>query len=95
MANMPVLDVWNRDSNILGGVARVFDRHCRDVLRPMNMCYDDANRIRIDEELLTVLGVNRGIRACMDDIRQRFCREPTVRCGRVDAALDPPQHAQH
>ena len=88
MAGMPVLDVWHMDQDTLREVGRVFDRHSRLELRPMNMCYDDANRIRIDEELLTVLGIDGRLRACMDDIRRRFCREPVVRCGRRDAALD-------
>ena len=88
MAGMPVLDVWNMDADALKKIGNVFDRRGRDKLRPMNMCYDDVNRMRIDDELLAALGINRGLRACMDDIRRRFCREPVVRCGRVDDALD-------
>lgn len=88
MANMPVLDVWRITRDTLEQIEQVFNGHCHDVLRPMNMCYDDANRIKIDEELLTALDVNEGLRARMDDIRRRFCREPTVRCGRRDTALD-------
>ena len=88
MEDLPVLDVWNMDTDTLEEIGCVFDAHGRDELRPMNMCYDDANRIRIDDELLAALGINGGLRTHMDDIRRRFCREPVVRCGRVDEALD-------
>lgn len=88
MASMPVLDVWNMDKYTLSEIKRIFDDHAHDELLPMNMCYADTNRIMIDDELLRVLGINGGLRDHMDDIRQRFCREPVVRCGRVDDVLD-------
>ena len=88
MAGMPMLDVWNMSRDILEGIGRVFDAHCRDNLRPMNRCYADAARIRVDDGLLEALGINEGLRVCMGDIRRRFCREPQVRKRRVDAELD-------
>ena len=88
MASMPVLDVWNMDQNALDEIKCVFDNHGHDELLPMNRCYTDINRMQIDDELLRLLGINGGLRACMDDIRRRFCREPVVRCGRTDDVLD-------
>ena len=88
MASLPVLDVWNMDADTLKGIGRVFDTHGRDELRSMNMCYDDANRMRMDDELLMALEIGDGLRDHMDDIRVRFCREPQVRKRRVDEALD-------
>ena len=88
MVSMPVLDVWNMNHATMVEIGRMFDERSRDNLLPMNMCYTDDNRIRIDDELLAVLGIDAGLRASMDDIRRRFCREPVVRCGRVDEALD-------
>lgn len=88
MASMPVLDVWNMSRDILEGIGRVFDERSHDELLPMNMCYADPNRIQIDNELLALLGIGERLRASMDDIRRRFCREPVVRCRRADDALD-------
>ena len=88
MASMPVLDVWDMNHATMDAIGRVFDERSRDNLLPMNMCYTDDNRIRIDDELLAVLGIDARLRDAMDDIRRRFCREPVVRDGRVDEALD-------
>ena len=88
MVNMPVLDVLSMDVRTLEAIEDIFDTRGCDELRPMNMCYDDANRMRIDDELLTALRIDNGLRAHMDEIRVRFCREPQVRKRRVDGVLD-------
>ena len=50
----------------------------------MNLCYRDENRMAMDAEMLSVLGIDEP----MDDVRIRFCREPLVRKGRKDPKLD-------
>ena len=84
MEHMPVLDVNRLDQRTINTFDRIFDRHFNDKLEPMNMCYSDPVRNAIDSEMISALKIDYPL----DDIRLRFCREPVVRGGRIDPALD-------
>ena len=84
MERMPVLDKSKMKKRAMARFERIFDRYCRAEFLPMNLCYRDKNRIAMDTEMLSALGIDEPV----DDLRARLCREPLVRGGREDPDLD-------
>ena len=84
MENMKVLNVPKLRKPTIKKLDKIFDKYCKREFLPMNLCYKDKNRMDMDTEMLSVLGINEPI----DDIRIRFCREPLFRGGRKDPELD-------
>ena len=84
MENMAVLDASRLEKPALAKFDKIFDKYRKKNLLPMNLCYRDENRIAMDTEMLSALGIDEPV----DDVRIRFCREPLVRSGRKDPELD-------
>ena len=84
MEHMAVLDMSKLRKPALKKLDKIFDKYCKKEFCRMNLCYKDKNRMGMDAEMLSVLGIDEPI----DDLRVRFCREPLVRSGREDPELD-------
>ena len=84
MEHMTVLDTAKLKKPALKKLDKIFDKYSKREFCRMNLCYKDENRIGMDTEMLSVLGIDDPI----DDLRVRFCREPLVRKGREDTKLD-------
>lgn len=84
MKYMPVLDFSKLSTGQLNKLDDIFARYSQRGLLPINLLYKDKTRIAIDNEVLSVLGVNDSI----DMIRLKFCDEPYNRARRVDHDLD-------
>ena len=84
MENMAVLNVPKLKKAALAKLDRIFDKYSKKEFCRMNLCYRDENRMGMDADMLSALGIDEPI----DDVRIRFCREPLVRKGRKDPELD-------
>ena len=84
MKCMPVLDFSKLHNDQLEKLDAAFDKYSRSELLPINLLYKDTTRIAIDNEVLSVLGIDDSI----DTVRLKFCNEPYNRAGRVDHDLD-------
>ena len=84
MEHMTVLDTAKLKKPTLKKLDKIFDKYSKREFCRMNLCYKDENRMAMDAEMLSALGIDEPI----DDLRLRFCREPLVRKGRKDPELD-------
>ena len=81
MKTMPILDL-DRLSNVgLREMDSLFEKYATKTLMEIHMLYKDETRISMDEDVLSILGISDSI----DPMRQRFCREPSVRGTKKDS----------
>lgn len=72
---IPILDFRKLNSEQIDGFNRIFDKFSKTELLPIDQLNIDSVRIKIDEEILTILEININL----DDLRTRLCNEPHFR----------------
>ena len=83
---MPILDLRSLGRRKLDMMTRIFDEHANTQLMPACEAWQDPARQEIDRLVLRdVLGLDSQSMSNLEDIRNKWCQEPTVR-GRKSAS---------
>ncbi len=81
--DLPIPDFTKMNKTTLGVLSDIFDRFCNMELDRMKNLWKDKVRIAMDKEIVNVMGMNIEL----DDIRVRFCMEPSISGGKPESIL--------
>ncbi len=94
LQTLPILDVTALSPEQIQRAAQIFDETCRLPLKPVHELDIDENRKTLDRRFYgEVLGLPDSILADggpLDILRQKLCREPSIRGGKPPPQTPPP-----
>lgn len=80
LMHLPILDVGSLSDVQIGGMNEIFDKYCRQEMKPIALLDRCPVRHAMDAEMMSVLGLG-GVD--LQDLRRRLCDEPSMHGGRV------------